>query len=559
MIMRRIILTLFTASIMVMIGQANLFAQSSPTNTTKTVDVNSLKSSNWLTEKYANDKLPGPSIGARGGYYASEKHTFIVEEWANVPLFREGNFMVSYSYDTFTPFQKENGVHQVARNDMTQELNLEYDLNEQIALMGGFGWEQSDFIDATGDYTAYRVGVGAGTPYVKRYTDKLTWSFIAGPAFGVDNAQANWFMDIYGSYQIFDFNYLASTKNLAKRPSLNIEARMESYNMDLTRFGPYVNVGPTLSFISANGNKLDFFAHYVGNGGNQFKMTNDQGAYLGFAVNAMREYPFGTLPTDWQNGDVLPKVWGYYEMGWGRSGDYVTNFKINAQLYQFRVGIPWTAYVWFQPRRYWAGGKNDVSSALYNVGFGLMTPITLDNGWDVIGNRMPMQLGFEFFHRSDHSINPSATQVANNNKGPNNSSRYAWQGSMNQFPRVFFSTAGWDSPYVYTEMYKEKLAWVNTLDWRTSIGYTVESANVRAKSPISAEIGIQWNIVTVYGYVPYVRGGAGYGAVSPGYMGEVGFQRPAYKMYIRYENENLSSVISGGRDNVWYGGFSLNL
>ncbi len=534
------------------------FAQTSSGQVAKQADPQSLKSSNWLTEKYRNDKLPGPTIGSRAGYYASKKHSFIVEEWAQLPLFSTGNFLAYYGYNSFTPFESERGgVNQVGRNDQTQELNGEYKLTEQIAVQGTLGWERVDYVDATGHREAFRAGVGAGTPYVKRYTDKLTWSFMAGPSFATHNTYSDWFTDAYVSYQITDFNFLAATKNLARRPMLNIEARMESYNSGVNRFAPYIEIGPTFSMITVNGNKLDIFAHYVGNHGNEFKMLNDDGALIGFSVEAMREYPYGTLPTDWQNGDVLSKVWGYYEMGWGKGGDYVTNFKINAQLYQFELGVPWTFYTWFQPRRYWSGAAQGINSALYNVAVGFMTPITLDGGWAVIGNHMPLQLGAEFFHRSDHTMNPSQSQVAANNKGADNPDRYAWEGSMNQVPRIFFSTAGWDSPYVYTGIYESKLAWVNTIDWRVSAGVNVASPSQKHFG--SAEIGGHWNIATIYGYVPYIRGQYGYGAVSPGYSGEAGWQRPEYKVFIRYENQELDRSISGGRDNVWYGGFSLNL
>jgi len=508
-----------------------------------------------LISKVKNDALPGPSIKAKGGAYASGDHSFIVEDEIIMPLWKMNKLFLYQVRKDNTPFVRETGQQVEALNSL-DELRVDYEFSEDIALRTGGAYQRSLQADSVGREEAFKAIIGAGTPY-RSLGKRLEWYAEAGPYIGTDNVDADWFLDGFVRYRVWDLYFLEGSKNISHRPGLDIEAKVVTAN-EGTDIGYLAEVGPTFGITTVNGSRLDLFAHYYGNHDNDFYMQNDDGVLFGFAIESRRETPLGTTIADWRDGDILSKVWGQYDIGFGFDGDYLDQFNVHADIFNFQMaGQPVTFYLDYANRRFY-GGDSDFDNSLYDVDLGLRTPLEMTDGWEIMSNGQPLLVGAELFHRSDHVFDADAALVASQNKASSGyPNRYDKEGSINQLPRVKITTTGWQSPYAHPEIFEQRTAWINQFEWMFAMGLTVLSSGDRPL--ISSEAGLNWNIATIEGYVPYLKGQGGFGAASPEMLFETGFQRPAYKVFFRWEDYGLDKTISGGRDKVYYGGLGLHL
>jgi len=70
--------------------------------------------------------------------------------------------------------------------------------------------------------------------------------------------------------------------------------------------------------------------------------------------------------------------------------------------------------------------------------------------------------------------------------------------------RLRLQTLGWDMPYRDPGMYQTKTEWLNYVDWRVTLGYDFHHSRARANP--AAQLGLNWDVATIQGYVIYARG-----------------------------------------------------
>jgi hypothetical protein len=128
-------------------------------------------------------------------------------------------------------------------------------------------------------------------------------------------------------------------------------------------------------------------------------------------------------------------------------------------------------------------------------------------------------------------------------------------GSINILPRVRLQTRGWDMPYRDPHMYDRKNEWLNYFDWRLTAGHTANST--RPVGLFSGQVGLNWDIATVQGYVAYAEGVGSIGDETPTWRGEFGVRRPAIKLFGRAESYGISRQIARGE--IFVLGVGVNL
>jgi hypothetical protein len=104
-------------------------------------------------------------------------------------------------------------------------------------------------------------------------------------------------------------------------------------------------------------------------------------------------------------------------------------------------------------------------------------------------------------------------------------------------------------------MYDRKTEWLNYFDWRVTAGLAANSS--RRRSDFAGQLGLDWDIATVQGYVAYLEGVGSIGDESPDWRGEVGVRRPAIKVFGRAESYGISHNIARG--DIFVIGMGVNL
>jgi hypothetical protein len=210
--------------------------------------------------------------------------------------------------------------------------------------------------------------------------------------------------------------------------------------------------------------------------------------------------------------------------------------------------------VWYESRQEYRRG--DFDNIAYSVALGLQTRLGLES---VLSHGDPLVCGFDFFHRSDHSLNPDAGRVELQGRPQQidgQTVRFIRHGSQNLLPRLRLQTLGWDLPYRDPAIYEPSTRWLNIFDWRVTAGYDVSVENDGEKS-IAAQLGINWDVASIQGCVMYARGMAAVGVESPVWLAELGVRRPVGKLFARYEYYGMVTDVARGNSLMMGAGFNL--
>jgi hypothetical protein len=228
----------------------------------------------------------------------------------------------------------------------------------------------------------------------------------------------------------------------------------------------------------------------------------------------------------------FPMVWGGYDVG-GNGSLIVQRFDMNVEAVDFRISEQqFTCVIQYETRQEHRAG--DFDNVGYTVSFGLQTFIGLASP---LSHDDPLMAGVDFVHRSDHAINPGPSRVP--------PGAFLDHNSINLLPRFRLQTPGWEFPYRDPGIYERKTAWLNFVDWRLTAGLNSDKST-RRRDKFAGQLGVNWDIATVEGYVVYARALGSIGNELPDWQGELGVRRPAGKMFARYESYGMGDDLSRG-------------
>ena len=488
-----------------------------------------------------------PTFGSfAGAFLASHNHNFFVESELQLPIVREGPLGVYYLHQESTPFLNIPNGPQAELLYEREQGQLDFVVNPNLRLILVGGYDALYLEDRTGFFRAYTVGGGLGSA-LQPGTQRLRWYALGGGYTGRHDLTSDWWTDLYGSCRLYEFlydQYLGSDY----RASVNVAGRVESSN-DGERFRALYRVGPELELLTANGNHANLVLDWYHNDSNPFYGAHENGLLIGLNVVSSRNDQYVFDARDEREPGWLPLVWGDYDVAFG--GNVRTErFSINAEVVDFDIAtqrITW--FIWYESHQEYRTG--DFDNMNYSVTLGLQTPVGLESP---LSQGQPLVAAVDFLHRSDHSLDPSAARVAADGE-PSPVGPLVPKGSVNILPRLRLQTRGWDLPYRDPHMYDRQTAWLNYFDWRGTAGLTATSSRERGR--FSGQLGMNWDIATVQGYVAYVQGVGSVGNESPDWRGEFGVRRPAIKVFGRAESYGVTHRIARG--DIFVLGIGVNL
>ncbi len=474
-----------------------------------------------------------------GALLFTDDHSYFVESELRLPLLREGRVGLTYHHHEATPFLDVSGDVQAESLYGRDELEVDLNLSEYVRLIALGGYRVAYLEDRTGKFSAFVWGGGVGAPE-RTDGERLHWHVLAGGFSDRRVLDADWWTDVYASWRMFYFiadQYLESRY----RASVNLSARIESAN-ESGHLRSFYKAGPEIQFLTANGNRANLELHWFQNDENPFYGSDDRGVFLGLNVISSRDDEYLWHVRQGRQPGWFPLIWGSYDVAAGTTRR-VTRFEMSVEAVDFVIADHlYTFTAWYETHQEHRAG--DFDNVSYSVTVGVQTPV----GWESpLSQGQPLIAGADFLHRSDHALNPNADRVA--------PGALIESGSLNVLPRLRLQTIGWDLPYRDPSMYERQTAWLNFFDWRITAGYDTKSS--RDRSPLAAQIGLNWDVATIEGFVVYARGLASAGNESPDWLAELGVRRPAGRVFTRFESYGIDANIASG--TIWVVGAGVNL
>ena len=475
-----------------------------------------------------DDEPPRPTIRSfAGAFLASHSHNYFVESELWHPVLQLDPASLYFHYRESTPFLRSDGGPQAEVLYRRQEAEVDFKLNDYLRLITIGGFEQTDQVDEPGLSSAYAIGGGFGSHLVIDGVP-VNWSVVAGGYLSQNNLPANWWLDGRLDWRMVEFNtekYLESSF----RPSLNLSASIETVNQD-DHIGPLVRIGPAVQIMTATGNRAQVQLLWYHNDDNVFFGENEDGLLLGIDVASPLDTNYVFNARIERQSGWLPLVWGEYDVGIGETRR-ISRFTMNVELFDLRLHDHlFTGVVWYESRQEYRLG--DFDNIAYSVSLGIESPVGLES---IASQGQPLVAGAGFLHRSDHSLAPFADRVPPG--GIDN-------GSHNVLPNLGLKTRGWDLPYRDPTIYRRETRWLNLFDWSVLVGYDVSDDRDRGK--FAGQIGLNWDIATVQGFVVYGTGLGSVGNETPDWLAEAGVRRMGGKVFVRYDSYGMKDDIARG-------------
>lgn len=481
-----------------------------------------------------------------GAFLTSSDHNFFVESELQLPIYRHGPSGLYYRHQETTPFLDLDQGVQAEHLYVREEAQIDFVINPYLRLIAVGGYEHVQFEDRTGSLSAFSFGGGLGSPF-RANGQRLQWYLAGGTYANRLDIESDWWGDFYGAWRIYDFirdRYLGSEYHA----SINLAARVESSN-EGDHLQAMYRVGPELQLRTASGNRANLGLSWYRNDGNPFYGRDEKGTLFGLEVSSSRDDAYVFNAREERQPGWFPLIWGDYDIAFG--GERRTQrFTMNVELADFDIAAQrFTGFVWYESHQERRVGQFD--NINYSVTLGVQTTVGLES---FLSQGQPLVAGLDFLHRSDHALNPSAARVTADGE-PTSIGPLLPNGSINILPRLRLQTQGWDMPYRDSHMYDRKTEWLHYFDWRVTAGLTTSSS--RPRRAFSGQVGLNWDIATVQGYVAYLQGVGSIGDETPDWRGEIGVRRPAVKLFARAQSYGVTYKIARG--NILVVGLGVNL
>ena len=481
----------------------------------------------WSVVATAQDPESSTFQSFAGAFLASHTHDYFVESELWHPVLQLDPVSAYFHYRESTPFVRNKDGPQAEVLYRRQEAEVDFNLNDSLRLITIGGFEQTDQVDEPGLSSAYAIGGGIGSRHHDN-DDRVNWSVLAGGYLSQKNLSDNWWLDGHLAWRVVEFGeqkYLES----AFRPSLALAANAETVN-DNSSIHPFVKIGPGLQLMTGNGNRAQVLLLWYYNDHNPFYGSHESGLLFGLEVSSAFETNYVFNARAERQSGWLPLVWGEYDVGAGETRR-ISLFDMNVELFDLRLHDHlFTGVVSYQSRQEYRLG--DYDNIAYSVSLGMQTPIGLES---IASHDEPLVFGAGFLHRSDHALAPFADRVPP--EGIDNDSH-------NVLPNICLKTTGWDLPYRNPDIYCRDTRWLNLFDWRILVGYDVSDDRDRGK--FAGQIGLNWDIATIQGFVVYATGLGSVGNETPDWLAEAGVRRRGGKVFVRYDNYGMKSDIARG-------------
>jgi len=499
----------------------------------------------------AEDSILPTYRGFAGAIWDARLHRYFVESELSLPLLQTGPVSLAYRYAETTPFITFDGGGTQAEVLFTRyAAQADWKLSEPIRLSALAGYRQVHRCDRAGQFGAAVAGLGMGGP-PRSERERVFWQAQAGAFLERDRFGGDEWVDASLSWRVIDFareKYLGSPY----RASFVLAADVEGV-LDGDDFRAFYRLGPELQLVTAYGNKASLHLQWIHNSGNPFYGVEDTGILFGFDVVSSFDSRRDLRAREEREPGWLPLVWGAYEVGVG-DHRWLNRFEADVELVDFAaLDHRSTVFVWYESRQEYRRG--DFDNIAYSVALGLQTRV----GWEsALSQGDPLVCGFDFFHRSEHALNPEAarvTAIGQTVEIGGKSVQFLAHGAQNLLPRLRLQTLGWDLPYRDPSMYERATRWLNRCDWRMVAGYDLKED--RDEGNVTAQLGINWDAASVNGCVLYARGVATVGIETPDWLAEVGVRRPMGKLFARYEFYDMVRDVARGNSFLFGAGFNL--
>lgn len=484
------------------------------------------------------EDTPPPTIRSFAGtFFGTKLHDYYVETEIVLPLARYNGLGLDYRYRETTPFLDLIGPQaEVLYTRFELEGSLK--LTPQVRLIAVGGYHSSQTEDRHGFVAGQVVGLGLGS-VAGSAADWIDWRAVAGVFPSRQGLSADWWTDLNASWRVWQWRpqpYGESTF----QPALVLNATVSSAN-DGDRFSGEYRVGPALRLLSANYNYLDISFSWYHTDGHPFFGLDDDGLLAGFNVSSGPEQ---TAPHDVRSQRAsgwMPLLWGAYDAGVG-SQKRIARFEMNVEILDHEIaGQRITEFVSYESRQEYRPG--DYDNIAYTVSLGARTEIGLASP---LSHGDTLVTGLDFFHRSDHSLDPTGERVSSEGEPidiDGVTTKQLPHASLNG-ARAVLQTRGWDLPYRDPTMYERRTDWLNIIDWRLTSGLSIGSS--RKRGLYLGQLGVNWDIATIDGYVVYARGIGSIGNETPDWLGELGVRRPAGYLFTRYESYHMRPNLARG-------------
>jgi hypothetical protein len=486
----------------------------------------------------AEDAVPPTIRSFAGTFLGANDHSYFVESELRLPIAEITRAVISYHYRESTPFLRETGGPQAEVLARRQEGEINIELAEGVYATVIGGYRSTYRVDRTGFLSAYTIGGGIGSG-PQRAHDRLCWSLAGGALLSPKNFTGSWWADLHGEWWAVDFaqdQYLGSSF----WGSLSLVGDLETLEID-GALGSFFRFGPAFQLRTANGNRAELQLLWYHNDNNHFLGVDENAFLFGIDVTSPLDRNEFLHTADERERGWLPVIWGVYDLGFAPTRQ-TSRFEMNVELVDFNiVQQPFTAVVWYESRQEYR--EQDFDNIAYSVALGVQTPVGLAS---IASHGEPLILGSDFLHRSDHALNPGPEQLP--------PSGQVAKGSHNLI-RLRLQTPGWELPYRDPQMYNRQTEWLNVFDWRVTGGW--DKNDTRRRGPLTGQLGLNWDIATVQGYVAYLTGEISAGNETPDWMAECGVRRPIGRIFARYESYGIKHDIAQG--DTFTVGFGVNL
>ncbi|HUJ11692.1 MAG TPA: hypothetical protein VL171_16910 [Verrucomicrobiae bacterium] len=481
-----------------------------------------------------------------GAFLAGDQHNFFVESELELPLLHEGPSTLYYRHQESTPFLDLDRGVQAEQLYEREEAQVDFVLSPYVRLIFLGGYESVKHEDRAGSLSAYALGGGFGSPLTAD-DQRLHWYALGGGYVQRSTTDSDWWTDLFGSYRLYDFlrdEYFGSKY----RASLNVAGRLESSSHG-GRFQGLYRVGPELQMLTANGNRANLSLDWYRNDNNPFYGSNENGLLLGIDITSSRDDSYVFDARGQREPGWFPLIWGDYDLGFGGS-KRTQRFSMNVEVLDFDIAQQrFTGFVWYETHQ--EHRANDFQNISYTVTLGFQSVVGLQS---VLSQGEPLVAGFDFLHRSDHALSPPRERVAAEGK-PTSKGPLLQNGSDNLLPRLRLQTRGWDLPYRDPHIYDHETRWLSYFDWRVTAGMTDNSS--RSRGRFAGQVGLNWDVATIQGYVAYIQGVGSVGNETPDWRGEFGVRRPAFKLFGRAEKYGINRELARGEIFVLGAGVNL--